>query len=212
MNTPYFFKHIGPNLEVDEKNAAVFLFHGLGSNEEDLFQLVESLKGKCHIFSLRGPITHSPGYAFYTFEEEGKPIRTIFDQMIIATKQFILEAVEQYHLDLEKIYLVGFNQGAVVTQTLAVIFGSELAGYASLSGYIPDFVKLEYRKNIQDLKLFISHGEYDFDYPISWAEESKKFFEENGAIVTYNKYPVGHGVSLENIEDLLAFIKIDWIN
>lgn len=209
MKSPYTFQHIAPTDRSKGSDAAIFLFHGLGSNEEDLLQLVESLKGKCHIFSLRGPITHFPGYAFYTFEEEGKPNKKVFDQMIIFTKQFILEAIEEFNLDISKVYLMGFNQGAVVTNTLSLIFGREIAGTISLSGYIPDFVMSDYRQNIHDANIFISHGEYDYDFPILWAEVSKQFFEENGAVVSYNTYPVGHGVSPENINDLLNFIKID---
>ena len=35
---------------------ALFLFHGMGSNEEDLLPLVKSFEETHHIFSLRGPI------------------------------------------------------------------------------------------------------------------------------------------------------------
>lgn len=65
-------------------------------------QLVEEFKDQCHIFSLRGPITHPPGYAFYTFEEEGKPTREVFDKVIVFTQSFIMEAIKTFNLDNEK--------------------------------------------------------------------------------------------------------------
>ncbi len=210
MKSPYTFKHIAKANNSDEKEAGIFLLHGLGSNEEDLLQLIEPFKGNCHIFSLRGPITHRPGFAFYTFEEEGKPTREVFDRMISFTLDFVREAIDEYHLDKKKVYIIGFNQGAVVAQTLALFLGNEIAGTVALSGFIPDFVKSEYRKDsIENATIFISHGEYDYDYPISWGEDSKQFFEENGANVIYKTYPVGHGVSPENLTDLLSFIEIE---
>lgn len=212
MNSPYTFKHLKAN--TNEGNIpAIFLFHGLGSNEDDLLQIVEQFKGKCHIFSLRGPITHSPGYAFYTFVEEGKPERKVFDQMIVYTKDFILEAIKEFNLNKDKIYLVGFNQGAVVAQTLTVVLGNVIRGTVSLSGFIPDFVTSEYAKMpSQQSKIFISHGEFDYVYPITWGENSRNFFEEQGMEVTYKTYPDGHGVTPENLTDFVTFIQEDLKN
>ncbi len=208
MKSPYNFNYLPPtNVGINEARS-IFLFHGLGSNEEDLLQLVDIFKGNYHIFSLRGPITHRPGFAFYTFEEEGKPVRDVFDKMISFTLDFINEAINEYQLDKNKIFLMGFNQGAVVSQTLALFLGNEIAGTIALSGFIPEFVKNEYKKDhLENAKVFISHGEFDYDFPISWGINSKEFFEDYGAQVTYNSYPVGHGVSPENLKDLIAFIQ-----
>lgn len=207
MKSPYTFKHIAPTNNSGEHQGAIFLFHGLGSNEEDLLQLVEEFKGQCHIFSLRGPITHSPGFAFYTFEEEGKPTREVFDKMITFTQSFILEAIEQFHLDINKIFLVGFNQGAAVVETLTLTLGNLITGTVALSGYLPDFVINEYKKvPLERTKVFISHGEYDYDFPIQWGENSKNYFEEIGVQVTYKTYPDGHGVTPQNLKDMVEFI------
>ncbi len=212
MNSPYTFKHIPPTMNNDEKHPAIFLFHGLGSNEEDLLQLVEEFKGQCHIFSLRGPITHTPGYAFYTFEEEGKPTREVFDKMIIFTQSFIVEAIETFNLNSEKIFLVGFNQGAVVAETLSIIMGPMIRGTVALSGFLPDFVIDEYKKMpLNRTKIFISHGEYDYVYPIQWGQTSNEFFTEYGADVTYKTYPDGHGVTQDNLRDLVSFIAEDLV-
>ncbi len=207
MKSPYTFKHIAPSNNSDEHQGAIFLLHGLGSNEEDLLQLVEEFKGQCHIFSLRGPITHSPGYAFYTFEEEGKPNREVFDKMITFTQSFILEAIEEYHLNIKKIFLVGFNQGAAVVETLTLTLGNLITGTVALSGFLPDFVMNEYKKAPLDrTKIFISHGEYDYDFPIQWGEKSKNYFDEMGVQVTFKTYPDGHGVTPQNLKDMVAFI------
>lgn len=63
MNTPFIYLHKAPKVDAD-KQPAIFLLHGLGSDENDLLQLVDSFSTNCHIFSLQGPIKHRPGYAF----------------------------------------------------------------------------------------------------------------------------------------------------
>lgn len=206
MQSLYTFKHIEPKNNI-EQSPAIFLFHGLGSDEEDLLQIIGEIKEVCHVFSLRGPISHDPGYAFYTFVEEGKPIQPVFDKVIAVTRDFILQAIKEYQLDPTKIFIAGFNQGAVIAQTLCIVMGNQIKACASMSGYLPDFVKEQYHKNKMDeTKLFISHGEYDYDFPIMWSEKSKEFFEQHGAKVVYKTYPVGHGVSPENMRDFVHFI------
>jgi|SRR5690554_5601453 len=213
MKSPYIFKHFEPKIKGEGEQPALFLFHGLGSNEDDLLQIVGDLNHECHIFSLRGPITHHPGYAFYTFVEEGKPEQGVFDKVISVTRDFIREAIEEFHLDPKKVFVAGFNQGAVIAQTLLVVMGSEIRAAAALSGHLPQFVKEQYAiKNLSESRIFISHGEYDYDYPIKWSENSKQFFEENGAKVTYKTYPVGHGVSTDNMKDFIIFITEDLVS
>lgn len=211
MKSPYIFHHTAP-VATDSKQPAIFLLHGLGSNEKDLLQLVGDFTTQCHIFSLQGPIEHKPGYAFYTFEEEGKPERAVFDKVVKFTEAFILEAIEEYNLDAEKIYVVGFNQGAVIAQTLAMVMGNAIRGTVALSGYLPEFVALEYSKKAMDnAKIFISHGEYDYVYPYVWAEHSVAFFNDYGTNVTFKKYEDGHGVNPQNLKDLTAFLAEDLI-
>ncbi|WP_342472658.1 esterase [Metasolibacillus sp. FSL H7-0170] len=204
MKSPYIFTHIAPK-ETGEK-PAIFLLHGLGSNEQDLLQLVENMPFDCHIFSLRGPITHPPGYAFYTFEEEGLPNQDVFDQVVQFTKQFIEEAVVEFSLKKEALYLMGFNQGAALVQALTVIMGDTLHGAVVLSGFVPQFVVEEYRKlPLGNVKMFIAHGEYDYVYPLAWGKASAEFFEEYGAQITFKTYADGHGVIAEELNDLMAW-------
>ncbi|MCM3359326.1 dienelactone hydrolase family protein [Psychrobacillus sp. MER TA 171] len=207
MKSPFTYKYIAPTTNGNDQ-PSLFLFHGMGSNEEDLLQLVKELEGSHHIFSLRGPIVFNPGYAFFTIEEEGRPERQVFDKVVTYLHQFIAEAVQEYSLDQSKISLVGFSQGAVLAQTIALTMGDVIKGVAALSGYLPDFVKEEYRKHpVDHLTMFISHGEYDYVIPSHWGLESKNYFEELGANVTYKTYEDGHGVVPENQLDLVNFLK-----
>jgi phospholipase/carboxylesterase len=207
MNTPYEYIYRAPKVE-GEKQPAIFLFHGLGSNEEDLIQLVDGFD-QCHVFSLRGPIAHSPGYAFYTFpEEEGKPDRQIFDKVIQFSQKFIFEAVQEYGIALDQVYVVGFNQGAALTQSLAAVMGNMIRGAVVLSGFLPDFVENEYKKAEMDkMNIFIAHGEYDYVYPYSWGQASADFFERMETNVTFYSFEDGHGVTPQVLAEMHAFLQ-----
>lgn len=207
MKSPFTFNHTAPNT-AEKKQPALFLIHGMGSNEDDLPQLVKEFESTHHIFSLRGPIVHKPGYAFFLIEEIGKPVRDIFDQIVTHIQAFIREAIVEYNLDPTDITLLGFSQGAILSQTIALTMGEEISKVVALSGYIPTFVKTEYSKrNIEHLSIFISHGDYDYVIPSQWGLDSKEYFEATGAKVTFKTYNEGHGVTPENHRDLVAFLK-----
>lgn len=207
MKSPFTFTHTTPTAE-SGKQPAIFLLHGMGSNEEDLPQLVQDFKESHHIFSLRGPIVFDPGYAFFTIEEVGKPIRTVFDEVLMYIQSFIHEAIAEFGLDEEQIYILGFSQGAILAQSLAVTMGDVIRGVVALSGYVPDFVKTDYEiRAVDHLNIFISHGEYDYIIPPHWGRESKEYFESLDANVTFKSYNDGHGVTPENHQDLVAFLR-----
>ena len=207
MKSPFTFKYSAPKT-TGEKMPALFLLHGMGSNEEDLPQLVNDFKETHHIFSLRGPIVHNPGYAFFTIAEVGKPDRDVFDKVVTFIQSFIKEAIEEYDLDPNNISLLGFSQGAILSQTLVLTMGNVINKVVALSGYIPSFVKEEYSKRpVDHLSIFISHGDYDYVIPSQWGAESKDYFESLGANVTFKTYGEGHGVTPENHQDLVTFLK-----
>lgn len=207
MKSPFTFTHTAPEGSAG-KQPAIFLLHGMGSHEQDLPQLVTDFKESHHIFSLRGPIEFEPGYAFFTIEEAGKPIRVVFDKVLMYIQSFIHEAIVEFELDAEQIYVLGFSQGAVLAQSLALTMGSAIRGVVALSGYVPDFVKMEYSgQPVDHLNVFISHGEYDYIIPPQWGKESKEYFESLRANVTFKTYQDGHGVTPENKQDLVAFLQ-----
>ncbi len=97
-----------------------------------------------------------------------------------------------------------------MAQSLAMVMGNAIRGTAALSGYLPEFAALEYsKKSMDESKIFISHGEYDYDFPFVWAEHAVRFFNDYGTNVTFKSYPVGHGVNEQNLQDLIAFLAQD---
>ncbi|MCQ6282012.1 alpha/beta hydrolase [Bacillus sp. EB600] len=211
MEAPMIFELRRPkNVVPDKKYPALFVMHGIGSNEQNMLSLVEGLEESFYIFSIRGHISQGPGFAFFTIEGYGKPHRDVFDDGIQRLTNTIDYACEEYPLDLSKLYLLGFSQGAILSMTLALTLGSKIKGIVALSGYIPMFVKEEYTINPgNDLAAFISHGEYDQVLPFEWGKENVEYFTKLGIPVTFKTYPEGHSVSLTNFQDFRKWIEND---
>jgi phospholipase/carboxylesterase len=197
------------NMIPGEKYPALFVMHGIGSNEQNMLSVVNGLEDSFFIFSVRGHLSQGPGFAYFTIQGYGKPHREVFDDGITRLANFIDYASSNYPIDPERLYLLGFSQGAIVSMTLALTLGN-IKGVVALSGYIPQFVKEEYMINPgKQLSVFVSHGEYYQVLPYEWGKENSEYFTKLGVPVTFKSYPEGHAVSEENLRDFQAWILND---
>ena len=90
MDAPMIYNLRKPKqVDPDKTYPALFLIHGMGSNEQNMFPLVQGLEEEFYIFSIRGPISQPPGFAFFTIEGYGKPHRDVFDRAVDQLTNFM---------------------------------------------------------------------------------------------------------------------------
>ncbi|WP_379968797.1 alpha/beta hydrolase [Ectobacillus sp. sgz5001026] len=207
MESPMIYElHRPKNYKAGEKYPALFVMHGIGSNEKNMMSMVNGLEDSFFIFSIRGHILQGPGFAYFTIQGYGKPHREVFDEGVNKLTNFIDYACNQYSLDESRLYVLGFSQGAILAMTLGLTL-EKLKGVVALSGYIPAFVKEEYTiKPSKQLSVFISHGNMDQVLPYEWGTENVEYFKKLGIPVTFKTYPEGHSVSYENLQDFQQWI------
>ncbi|MCY9670058.1 dienelactone hydrolase family protein [Paenibacillus alginolyticus] len=198
------------HMDPEKKYPTIFTLHGKGSNEKNMFGLVAPVSDDFIIVSIRGNLILGAGYQYYELKSLGNPIREMFDQAIGQLEAFIHYATEKYPIDAAKRYLLGFSQGAILSMSLALTMGEQLKGIVALNGYVPDFVKTEYPlKSVNHISVFISHGEFDTVFPIRIGHETAAYFENLTSNLTFKTYPTDHGVSEENQQDFVNWLKKD---
>ncbi|MDR7236763.1 phospholipase/carboxylesterase [Neobacillus drentensis] len=208
LNAPMIYELRRPaQIEPAKTYPALFLMHGIGSNEQNMLSLVNGLEDRFFIFSVRGHLPQPPGFAYFTIQGYGKPHREVFDEGVSKLTSFIDYACSEYPIDESQLFLLGFSQGAILSMTIGLALGNRIKGIIALSGYIPAFVKEEYNiKPVDKLSLFISHGEMDQVLPFEWGLANNEYFRELGADVTFKTYQEGHTVSMENHKDFMQWI------
>ncbi len=193
---------------------ALFMLHGYGSNEADLFSFSEELPDDLFIISFRAPYDMQPfGHAWYAINFDGPQGKWNDIPQAVASRELVLKsidaAIKEYHLDPERINLLGFSQGSILSYALALSYPDRINSLIALSGYVdPEMLSENYNSsNLGELNVYASHGQVDPIIPSAWAQESVTFLKSLGVDVTYQEYPVGHGVSAENLR---SFKK--WLN
>ena len=205
MNLQYLIQEPAVKLE---KNPLIILLHGYGSNEEDLFSFAPELPKEYYVISVRAPFDLQPyGHAWYAIHFDADENKFSDNdearESVKLIASFIDEMIAKYPIDTDNINLIGFSQGAILSYATALTYPEKIAKVVALSGYLNlDIVPENIDKQaIAHLKFFISHGTVDQVIPVDWARKAKPALETLGLDVTYNEYPIGHGVAPQNFYD-----------
>ena len=191
--------------KTSEKPPVLFLFHGYGSDENDLFSFTPELPKELFIISVRAPYPMQPmGNAWYAIHFDTNDGKFSDDDQAIESRDiissFIDEALVAYNLDANNVSLLGFSQGTILSYAVALSYPEKVTNVIALSGYInPAILKEGYQnKDFSKLNFYCSHGSVDQVIPIDWARKAPAFLKELQIDVKLEEFPVGHGVAPQN--------------
>ena len=211
MNTNLHFEI----LEAQEKtanNPTLFMLHGYGSHEKDLFGFADALNKTMNIVSFRAPRPLAfGGFCWYEIDFDKLGGKMSNTEQAEESLGIVLEDIKTIvaSLNSTSLNLMGFSQGCILSYGLMLNNPGLFNAVIGLSGYVlKDIVPGQYKANsFNDTKLFISHGTEDEVLPVEWARQTHKMFEQLEISHTYREYPQGHGINPDNYRDLLNWMK-----
>ncbi len=203
---PLSLEHlIKPSSLTEGKSPVIFLFHGYGSNEEDLFSFASELPPEYAVIAARAPYPLEPfGYAWYAINFDAQNGKWSDDEQAKGSRErivsFIDEACDAYHLDSGNVTLLGFSQGTILSYAVALSYPEKIKNVIGLSGYINRGILADHYKEKDHSKLHVyaSHGQVDQVIPPEWAQRIPPILNELGISHVYEEFPIGHGVSPQN--------------
>ncbi len=213
MNLSLEYKIQEPKIKLD-KNPLILLLHGYGSNEDDLFSFATELPEEYYIISARAPYDMQYGaYAWYAINFDADENKFSDHEQAKVSRDliagFIDELIQTYPIDAQKVTLVGFSQGAILSYAVALSYPEKVQKVVAMSGYLNlEIVAEDYLKNnFNNLKIFSSHGTVDQVIPVEWARKTPAIVENLGINITYKEYPIGHGVAPQNFYDFKNWLQ-----
>jgi len=191
----------------------VIFLHGYGSNEDDLFGIKDDLPANYTVLSVRGRLELDLGaYQWYRkksgvaqYDGDSDDLR----QSAEAITDFVTRVTEKYHTQPDKVFLVGFSQGAMMTYEVALRHPEVLRGIAALSGRVLPLLRSELKDGSKyaALKVFIGHGTADPQVPYVGATEALGVLKGVSIAPQFHSYPgVGHTISATEVSDLKNWI------
>lgn len=182
------------------QSKALILLHGRGSTAQDILGLVDHIAD--HSFFVIAPQAPNNTWYPYSFMEEEKKNEPWLSSSI----EIVCEAIESAatRVPKEKIYIVGFSQGAClaleVSARYAVKYGGVVAFTGGLIGKTID--RSMYKGNFEGTKVFIGTSDVDPHVPLERAQASRDVLESMGANVSLKVYPgMGHTINGDELQE-----------
>ena len=200
-----------PKIKSEQPAPLLILIHGYGSNEMDLFSFAEELPDALHIVSVRAPLELGyNSFAWYSinFDADQNKFSDLEEAKTSLSKisNFIDEIIVSKNINSDKVFLLGFSQGAILSYGLS-LNTNKAQHVVALSGYLnEDLLDANFINNTP-ADYFISHGSVDQVIPVEWARKAPVYLNEKSIQNNYQEYPVGHGVHPNNFYDLKSWIE-----
>jgi phospholipase/carboxylesterase len=191
----------------ESKNPApmLILLHGYGSDENDLFSLVNQIPANWLVVSVRAPNKISNNsYCWYSVKMENSKI-IINPKEEEKSREAILTLIHKlstiYKVDTSKIVLAGFSQGANIAESTSLLNATIIKGFAVFSGRFLDELKplLIKTQNYKNMMAFVAHGTEDNMLPINYAQENTKILSQLGIKIECLTDEVGHSISKKEL-------------
>jgi Predicted esterase len=168
----------------------LLLLHGTGGDENDLVPLARRVAPECAVLSVRGNVLEQGAPRFFRRLAEG-----VFDLPDLRRRteelgQFLEGAATEYAFAAERLYALGFSNGANIAASLLLTSPDALAGgilLRAMTPFEPDPVP-----SLVGKRVLMSQGKQDPIIPAANAERLAQLLRDGGADVELAWQASGH--------------------
>lgn len=194
-------------LPLRKAEKALVLLHGRGAGAGDIFTLAERFNTEgFYIVAPEATNNTWYPYSFLSPEHTNEPWLT---SAIDTVRRVVGEVTEL--IQPEKIYIMGFSQGACLALETVARHPARYGGVAAFSGgLIGEIVDTsKYKGSLNGTRIFIGNSDNDPHIPVVRCEESADVLRSMGAEVALRIYPgMGHTVTDEEIREVQSFLLV----
>ena len=188
----------------------LLMLHGFTGDENSMWVFARDLPSHYWIVAPRALHVAEPGGYSWRPPQDGTFGRPSLEQLRLAAEALI-RLVDAYQLsaqiDARVFDLMGFSQGAAMSNLLAFLYPERIRKTGILAGFVPSGLdELVSKRPLTGKPFFVAHGTKDEMVPVERARASIEILEQAGAQVTYCEDEVGHKVSLTCLRALKDFL------
>lgn len=214
MNDGFTLKHIAREpRKQDGRPPLLILLHGVRSNEHDLLGLTSMLDPRFFVVSAQAPIQMGPSaYGWYHVQFNPDGTFLIDDEEADRSREMVVKFVEElkerYPVDPDRVFLMGFSQGCIMSLGAALAKPKGIAGVVGMSGrLLPSTVNhMAPEEELRDLPLYVVHGTRDQVISIDYGREIRDTLSKLPVDLTYREYDIAHNVTQESLQGISEWL------
>ena len=193
----------------------LLMLHGYGSHELDLFGLAEYLPSDYVVASVRGLLPAGNGYAWFPLEYDSASDTLLRDANDVNESARVLltwlDTLEAEVGPVSPIVLLGFSQGGAMGIQLLRHAPERFAAAVILASFvIPDDSPGHDERDVAlagaNIPLFWGRDPHDPVIGEELISFTRRWLPEHSDLDARLYANVGHGISMEEIEDVSAFL------
>lgn len=195
----------------DVPNARLLLMiHGWTGDENSMWVFARRFSSDHWMIAPRAPHAAQPqGFSWRPPQNQtfGRPSL----EMLLPAAEGLIRLVDEYaasvKIDAAQFDVIGFSQGAAMTNVLGLLYPERVRKMGVLAGFVPsgldDYIA---KQTLTGKKIFVAHGTLDEMIPIDRARASMQLLEQAGATISYCEAEVGHKVSADCLRALESYL------
>jgi phospholipase/carboxylesterase len=175
------------------------VLHGTGGDEDDLIGIGQAIAPGAAVLSPRGNVLENGAPRFFKRLAEG-----VFDPKEVRSRgeelaRFIRTAISSYALDPDRVFALGYSNGANIASTVMFI---EPALFQGAIQFRPMLVfEPDDHPDLSGVGVFISAGRMDPIVPTTSVERLAELFEASHADVTVKWQLAGHNLMPSEVRE-----------
>ena len=185
-----------PAEEATEPRLLIAL-HGLGDSMEGYRWLPEALRLPWLSYLLvNAPDPYYGGFSWYDLDDNN-------GAGVERSRKLLFELLDQARsrgFPAEKIVMLGFSQGCLMTIEIGARYPHRLAGLVGISGYVfqPERLVNELSPQARQQRFLITHGTRDPLIPIMQVRPQMEILRQAGLKIDWREFAKGHTIAGES--------------
>jgi len=195
--------------DIGHAESAMIVLHGRGATAESMIGLISEIYAEKMIYV----IPQAANFAWYPYRFiEKREVNEPGISSGLTLIQSIVTALVEKGIQHEKIFFLGFSQGACLAADFVARYPAKYGGLFVLSGGLigEHIYQDDYSGNLMKTPVFLGCSDVDFHIPEQRVHESARIFEVMNADVTKKIYPnMGHTINRDEISFVKKVINIE---
>jgi len=182
----------------------LLVLHGTGGNEDDLVGIAQTVAPGAAVISPRGKVLEAGAPRFFRRLAEG-----VFDPAEVRAggeelAEFIRAAAIRYDLDAERIFALGYSNGANIASTVMLMDPDVIRAAVLLRPML--VIEPEEEADLTGKAVLLSSGRLDPIVPVESVEKLVRLLEDRGAEVTLNWQLGGHNLVPSEVKEAAEWL------
>lgn len=189
------------------------LLHGRGADRNDLLGIGPHLLPEAVVVTPEAPHPglpwgYGPGWAWYRYLGDDAPDEASFEESQQQLEQFLGGIRRDLPSATGPLVLGGFSQGGTTSIAHALRRPGQVPHVLCFSGFLARHPTVQATpQTVSGTRFWWGHGTADPAIPFTMGESGRQVLRAAGADLTARDYPIGHGISPDEVRDAREWLR-----